>query len=81
MDNQISNVSNLYGNARLYLSDVGVSETLKTFEISKTVYKKLMGGIINTLNLLTVSRLADNLGLGISELCMDPEDVETYHCW
>ena len=81
MGNQISNVSNLYSNARLYLSDIGVAETLKTFCISKTVYKKLMGGIINTLNLLTVSRLADNLGLGISELFIDPEDIDTYHCW
>ena len=81
MDDQISNVSNLYSNARLYLSDIGVAETLKMFGISKTVYKKLMAGNVYTLNLLTVSRLADNLGLGISELFIDPEDIDTYHCW
>ena len=81
MGNQISNVSNLYSNARLYLSDMGVAEALKMFCISKTVYKKLMGGIIDTLNLLTVSRLAANLGLGISELFINPEDVDTYQCW
>ena len=81
MGNQISNVSNLYSNARLYLSDIVVSKTLKTFGISKTVYKKLMAGNVDTLNLITVSRLADNLGLGISELFINPEDVDTYHCW
>ena len=80
MGNQISNVSNLYGNARLYLSDIGISKT-QAFGISKTVYKKLMGDVINTLNLLTVSRLADNLGLGISELFIDPDDADAYHCW
>lgn len=81
MDNQISNVSKLHRNAILYLSDMGVLEAQQTFGISKTVYKKLMGGNINTSNLITISRLSDKLGLGISELFIDPEDVETYHCW
>ena len=81
MDNQISNVSNLYSNAILYLSDIDVSKTLKAFGISKTVYKKLMAGNVDTLNLITVSRLAGNLGLGISELFIDPDDVNAYHCW
>lgn len=81
MVNQISNVSNLYSNARLYLSDMGVLEARRTFGISKTVYKKLMGGSINTLNVLTVSRLADKLGISISELFIDPDDINTYHYW
>ena len=81
MGNQISNVSKLHRNAILYLSDMGVLEARQLFELSPTVYKKLMAGKVDSLNVITISRLADKLGLGISELFIDPDDVNAYHYW